>query len=116
MKNVRLSPIVYLSVSLALALAMAVVFAYYWIDRSISLAYVEQSAEDSARSNRNLELLLIAEWNGMPKSVVLRKLEQTAKRHPPGAIVIKEDRDGIVWFEDTSFHFSNGKLIRIGVK
>jgi hypothetical protein len=86
---------------------------YLWIDRSITLAYVSQSLESSERSVKNLESLLEREWRGKPKEEIVQKLKRQAAE-ADGKIVVKQDSEEIIWFDDTPFRFDAGQLKKIG--
>ena len=64
--------------ALIAALAGCSAFAYLWIDRSVTLSYVKQSADASDASIHRLETLLGAAWSGMSESAVLEKLQAEA--------------------------------------
>jgi HAMP domain-containing protein len=101
------------TVALIAALAGCAVFAYLWIDRSITLSYIKQSVDAGNASTRRLERLMGAAWAGMPESAVLEKLQAEAARHPNENIVVKRE-DGVIWFDETRFNFEQGRLKSIG--
>lgn len=99
--------------ALIAALAGCIAFAYLWIDRSVTLSYVKQSADASDASIHSLERLLGAAWRGMSESAVLEKLQAEAARHPNGGIVVKKE-DGVIWFDEIRFNFEQGRLTSVG--
>lgn len=99
--------------ALIAALAGCTVFAYLWIDRSVTLSYVKQSADASDASIHRLERLLGIAWNGMSESAVLEKLQAEAARYPNEAIVVKKE-DEVIWFDEIRFNFEQGRLKSIG--
>ncbi|GKS87688.1 Imm58 family immunity protein [Acidovorax sp. SUPP2539] len=99
--------------ALMLALIGCAVFAYLWIDRSITLNYVRQSGESSNESNRRLERLLEAAWIGMPEKSVIDELQLQVIKYPAESIVIKKE-DGVVWFGEIPFNFEHGRLKSVG--
>ena len=99
--------------ALIAALAGCTAFAYLWIDRSVTLSYVKQSADASEASIRSLERLLGAAWSGMSESAVLEKLQAEAARHPNEGIVVKKE-DGVIWFDEIRFNFEQGRLKSVG--
>jgi hypothetical protein len=101
------------AIALIFSLLGCVVFAYLWIDRSISLSYARQGADADHAAVRRLELLLGVTWKGMPESAVLEKLQAEAARHPAESIVVKKEAD-VIWFDETQFHFEQGRLKRVG--
>lgn len=100
-------------VAVCASIAGCVVFAYLWIDCSITLSYVKQSAETSDAARRHLERLLEGTWNDMPEGVVLEKLRMQAARYPAENIVLRTER-GVIWFDETKFSFEKGRLKSIG--
>lgn len=94
--------------ALGVSLLGCLVFAYLWIDRSISLTYAIQSADAGGAATRSLQRLLESSWSGMPESEVLAMLQTAADRFP-SEIIVKE-QDGVIWFDDTRFGFEDGKL------
>lgn len=85
------------------------VFAYLWIDRSITLTYLNQDVETSNNAMRHLELLLEGEWHGMSENNILQKLELAAARSPNKKILIKKDGK-IIWFDNIQFNFESGRF------
>lgn len=99
---------------LALAIGLNLVLASLWIDRSISLAYMEASARSSDQAMRSLERLLEQEWKGLPEAMLLEKLQRAAKQAQGGAgILIKKEGD-IVSFDEACFRLNQGRLVRVG--
>jgi hypothetical protein len=67
-----------LTTSMLALLTWALVASYYWLDRSITLAYTV-SSHDSAVAHMNaLRVLLLTEWHGLSREEVLSKLHQDA--------------------------------------
>ena len=98
-----------MTVALIMSILGCAVFAYLWIDRSISLGYARHSADASSDSARRLERLLASAWSGMPESTVLENLQAEAARHPNENIVVKKEAETI-WFDEIEFNFEHGKL------
>lgn len=97
---------------LLLSLIGCGVFAYLWIDRSITLAYLSQSADSQADEIRDLKLLLASEWQDMPREKIMLKLQFQAARNK---IIISEDhKNDAIWFDEVPFYFVSGKLKQIG--
>ena len=94
--------------ALLVALLGCAVFAYLWIDRSVTLGYALQSVDSGSGAIRNLRRLLESSWGGLPESDVRAMLEAAAARYPD-EIVLKED-GGVIWFDNTRFIFEEGKL------
>ena len=99
--------------ALIASLVGCAVLAYLWIDRSITLSYVNQSADASNVATRHLEWLLGSAWSGMSENAVLEKLQLEATRHPNDSIIVKRE-DGVIWFGETRFNFEHGRLKSIG--
>lgn len=108
-------PVVLLSAGFALALVGCTVFAYRWIDTSITLSYLDSSYHSTLRDARLAQALLEREWSGMTKQELLEKLKAEATRRGDRAF-IKTDENGIVWFSDVGdigFEFEAGKLQKV---
>lgn len=88
-------------------------FAYLWIDRSLSLGYANQSLFQSNTSLQSLEQLLSNSWRGMPKQALLEKLRNEAEARPDMLNYVK-DEGSVVWFGEIRFNFENGRLANVG--
>jgi ABC-type multidrug transport system fused ATPase/permease subunit len=102
-----------LTISVVTAFIGCVVFAYLWIDRSISLSYMQQSYETERSSVESLQKLIASEWKGMPEAQVQKKLEQVAAQMPERAVVVKKE-DESIWFDQVTFNIKQGKLDSVG--
>ena len=103
----------FLTICLIVCFLGCVVLGYMWIDRSISLAYLDKSYELSLENNR-LSLLLENEWKGIPEQVLLKKLEDISKNFPKEEIVIyKDDESNVIVFDTIEFELESGKLKQI---
>jgi hypothetical protein len=102
-----------LAAVLLLSLCGCVVLAYLWIDRSITLSYANASVRTSENTVKNLELLVENEWLGLTKKQVFAKLKAVVQHHPQKNVILKEDTDGSIWFEEINFIFENDRLIRV---
>lgn len=78
----------FLLLSLSVSIICCAFFAYFWIDRSISLDYLQQSYETERSSVANLQKLIASEWKGLPEGQVQKKLEQVAAKSPERRIVV----------------------------
>lgn len=105
--------IMLLTISLVTALMGCLVLAYLWIDRSISLTYMQQSYETERSSVESLQKLIASEWKGMPEAQLQMKLEQAAARMSERAVVVKKE-DESIWFDQVAFNIKQGKLDSIG--
>lgn len=103
----------WMTVALIASLVGCAVFAYLWIDRSITLSYVNHGADASSAAAHRMEALLANEWRGMPEGVVLEKLQAEAARQPSKSILVKKE-NGVIWFDDTRFNFEAGRLKSVG--
>jgi len=88
-------------------------FAYLWLDQSITLSYVSQSVASAEASKKRLEGLLETDWKGLPEDLVFEKLQAEAARHPADNIVVKKEGD-IIFFDWIQFEFENGRLVSVG--
>jgi uncharacterized protein (DUF169 family) len=102
-----------LLISLVTAVIGCAVLAYLWIDRSISLSYMQQSYEAERSSVESLQKLIASEWKGMPEAQVQKKLEQVAAQMPKRAVVVKKE-DESIWFDQAAFNIKQGKLESVG--
>ena len=102
-----------LAIALAASLLGCAALAYLWIDRSITLSYVTQSADASDASVRELQYLLEDEWRGMPMEAILQKLKGAAARRPAEKIIVKREGD-VIWFNDIRIDFEQGQLKSFG--
>lgn len=102
-----------LTISLVTAVAGCLVLAYLWIDRSISLSYMQQSYETERSSVEILQKLVASEWKDMPESQVQKKLEQVAAQMPRRNVVVKKE-DESIWFDQVAFNIKQGKLDSVG--
>ncbi|WP_157771970.1 Imm58 family immunity protein [Ralstonia solanacearum] len=99
---------------LAVAIGLNVVLAYLWIDRSITLTYIQASEQSSSQMVRSFERLLEQEWKGLSEAQLLEKLHRVVERDPDGAkSVIKEDGD-VISFDDVCFKLNHGHVGRVG--
>jgi hypothetical protein len=100
-----------MAVCLVLSLIGCAAFAYLWIDRSLSLSYLDAGQRTTEQGYAQLADLVWQEWVGLPESEVLKRLQAAAARHPPGSVVVKHDlSDGVIWFGSTRFEFQSGTL------
>lgn len=102
-----------LAVALALSLCACVLFAYLWIDRSITLTYVSAGNVQDAAATRQLEMLLGFEWQGLTEKEVLQKL-QIASEKLPTAKILQKKEESVIWFDLIPFNFQDGKLVSVG--
>lgn len=105
--------IMLLTISLVTAVMGCLVLAYLWIDRSISLTYMQQSYETEHSSVESLQKLIASEWKGMPAAQLQMKLEQAAAQMPKRAVVVKKE-DESIWFDQVAFNIKQGKLDSVG--
>ncbi len=98
---------------LAVALAACAVFAYLWIDRAISLSYLQQSFATENNAVRRLQSLLEREWKGQPEAQVLLKLKNAASSAPQPQPIVKQE-EGAIWFDEIRFNIEQGRLVSVG--
>ena len=100
--------------ALAMSLLACGVLAYMWIDRSITLTYVDLSMQSTSRANELMRSLLQHEWAGLSDAEVLRRLNAEAARRPQENIFVKPEPDEhFIWFDSTQFVFQDGRLVEI---
>jgi non-ribosomal peptide synthetase component F len=102
-----------LTTSLVISVLGCLVLAYLWIDRSISLSYMQQSYETERHSVESLQKLIASEWKGIPEAQVQKKLEQVAAQMPERTVVVKKE-DESIWFDQVAFNIKQGKLDSVG--
>ncbi|AQW32370.1 Imm58 family immunity protein [Ralstonia syzygii subsp. celebesensis] len=102
-------------VMLAFSVSTSVLFAYLWIDRSISLSYARQGEDTAIETVRGLELVIEHEWRGLPESEVLQKLNAVAAQGAGAKIVVKKEGN-VIWFDEVRFNLDEGRLKSIGDK
>lgn len=102
-----------LTISLVTSLLGCVVLAYLWIDRSISLSYMQISYETERTSVESLQKIIASEWKDMPESQVAKKLGQVAAQMPQREVVVKKEEESI-WFDQIAFNIKQGKLDSVG--
>lgn len=93
-------------------LLSSITFAYLWIDRSISLSYMEASFIISNNENQNLLIILNDELKDKSSQEIIKKLEAIITKHPNKNLFLK-NKDNSVWFGDIKFEFKEGKLKEI---
>lgn len=57
-----------------------VVFAYFWTDCSISLAYMRHVYDSEKSSLENLQLLVLSDWKGIIENELQTKPESAIKK------------------------------------
>ncbi|WP_312462015.1 Imm58 family immunity protein [Comamonas sp.] len=94
------------------ALLSSAIFAYLWIDRSISLSYMEASFITSENTNQHLLFMLNNELKGKSNQEITRKLEAIVIENPNKNLFIKSEDDH-VWFGEIKFEFKHNRLKEI---
>ncbi len=103
----------FLIVGFIISFVICVVFAYLWVDQSISNAYSDTSYEKTA-SLKSLKGLLEEEWLGMSEEALMTKLQIRVNNRPEERIVLfKDEESGLVVFDTLQFRFESGKLKNI---
>lgn len=102
-----------LSALLGAAVFLCALFAYLWIDRSISLSYSKQSIETANRVAFQFERILQVEWQGLPEAELMQKLKKAAARMPDHSVIIKKEGD-VIWFDEIRFTLAQGRLSSVG--
>lgn len=102
-----------LTIGFVICFLASILFAYLWIDRSVSLAYLDESYEVSLGFKR-VKFLLENEWAGMSEHELFEKLKAASDRQPDEKIVIfKDDETNVIVFDAIEFELESGKLKRI---
>lgn len=100
-----------LSVGFLMTCLGCIALAYLWIDRSITLSYLEASHETTADALSRVSLLLEGEWNGLSEADLLRKLREANRRSEGEALIKREEN--VIWFDTIRFEFESGRLRKI---
>ena len=74
------------------ALLSSITFAYLWIDRAISLSYMEASFITSNNENQSLLIILNDELKDKSTQEIIKKLETIITKHPNKNLFIKFQR------------------------
>jgi hypothetical protein len=91
-----------------------ITFAYLWLDRSISISYLDSSNRTTEQAYLRISALLEREWANLSEQEVLARLEAEAKRYPRDEILVKRDTsENVIWFNNTRFEFKSGRLAKI---
>lgn len=106
--------IITLSILLVLTLFLCMLFAYLWIDRSITLSYVYASLDSEVRARAIITEVIKRDWCGKPEDEVYHKLLMVIEKYQDETIVLKKSDDGKgIEFDNFHFQFDNGKLKNI---
>ena len=101
------------AIALVISLISCGALAYVWVDLVISYKYLKASY-DETEGYRNVSALLEREWSGQTEQDTLRRLQAEARsRSDKHSIVKQEQAENVIWFDNTRFEFSNGRLTRI---
>eukprot|EP00456_Euglypha_rotunda_P017780 TRINITY_DN1616_c0_g1_i5.p2 TRINITY_DN1616_c0_g1~~TRINITY_DN1616_c0_g1_i5.p2 ORF type:complete len:112 (-),score=12.70 TRINITY_DN1616_c0_g1_i5:816-1151(-) len=89
--------------------------AYRVMDLGISRTYSAASAESDARDLQALRGLLEKEWQGLPESQVVSRLQAFVASRPSGSVVLKRlpEEANSIYFEGFRFEFRDGKLYKV---
>lgn len=101
-----------LSMLLMMVSVSCLFFAYLWIDRSITLSYVNASVESEIRARIIITDLIENEWYGKSSNEVYQKLSEEVNKHPEKNIVLKKTGSGID-FDNFNFYFEADKLKKV---
>lgn len=91
----------------AVSMFFNVFFLYNWIDRSISMSYLNQSFDDCNNDLSMLKMLVKSEFKGMKKESILQQLDKDKLNE---STLIK---GGVLYLGNTEFIFNDGILIDI---
>lgn len=92
------------------------IFGYLWVDTSLSYNYLlESPTECDSNSVELMRSLLEKDLLGIDEDKLMSKLE-TSLNVTDSNIVLKKDMDKqIIWLENLSFQFENGRLKKVGL-
>ncbi len=88
---------------------------YRVMDLGISRTYSAASAESDARDLQALKGLLEKEWQGLPESQVVARLQAFVASRPAGSVVLKRlpEEANSIYFEGFRLEFRDGKLYKV---
>lgn len=90
------------------------IFAYLWIDRSVTLTYAEAGSRSTEQARDLAFALLAHEWSGLSENEVLKRLNAETARRPQDRILVKhEPLDHVIWFDSIRFEFQTDRLAKI---
>jgi hypothetical protein len=95
-----------------LLLAGCLFFAYLWIDRSITLSYVDQPLSLAIQDERLLRSLLKMVSYGFSKEQIIVILKEEYNSRPNDKIVMQIGDDSI-YYDGFEFIFKDDKLVDI---
>lgn len=95
-------------VSLAAFLATNGLWAYLFVDQSITLMYTDASSREQARAIQDLGALIVKGGESYTKEDVVFLLRQAK----PDAFIV--DNGEVVIFEGIAFRFSGDTLVEVG--
>lgn len=107
--------IVGLSILCIMCAVSSFVFGYLWIDRAVTLDFLQQSEVEISASRLRFKHLAENELIGRTKAEVLDKLKAVDLQLPEQSNYIK-DEGRIVWWETTTFCFEGEKLVGINLE
>lgn len=93
---------------------LVLVLFYLWIDRSITLSYVESSFLTERRSVELLQKLIEVEFKGIPGDDLAKKFEILKKEIGFSDLLIKKEGD-VIWVDQIPFELRDDKLENVGV-
>ncbi|STQ74320.1 Imm58 family immunity protein [Hafnia alvei] len=106
------STTIILITSLVILSVLCTVLAYLWIDRSITLAYVNASVDSEIRTRIIITDLIESEWRGKSLNEIHQKPSTEVQKHPEKNIVLNKTEKTIE-FDELSFFFDNNRLKKL---
>ena len=98
------------------ALGLCCLFLSYRVmDLGISRTYSAASAESDAKDLQTIKGLLEKEWQGLPESQVVMRLQAFVESRPVGSVVLKRlpGEANSIYFEGFRFEFRDGKFYKV---
>lgn len=86
---------------------------YLWIDRTISLSYLIESARATEQARDQAIALLANEWRGQGQDAVLKRLTEAKKISKEDVLLKRETDENIIWFGQLRFEFTGNRLSEI---
>lgn len=96
------------------SLGGCLMFTYLWLDRSISLGYMEQAYSRERGAVVIFQELLRQEWGGLSEGEILKKLEDLQKKLKSDVVLKQEG--SVIFLENIEFHVKNGRLESVNSK
>lgn len=94
--------------------AACLALGYLWIDRSITLSYVEASIRNTGEARDQATMLLAHEWKELRTDDVYARLQKIKEQTKDAETLLKrESTEGVIYFGNLRFKFENDRLAEV---